>query len=251
MNMQIEVPGATLTLERVPFDSEIFGVEVARVADCKADDAASLTAVHAAAVERARRDGFVHVSRRVLGTDYAEITALERAGYGLLDVGVIFDHDLRGIVPHKVPQHGVKVAGEHDVERVVAECATIFRTSRYYHDPVFHAAGADEVHRRWIWNCFRGRADAILVLEDVNAFVTVAVDASGTGNIALFGVAPSAQGRGAGQRLLAGALSWFAERAKRAEVKTQASNYAASRMYERGGFRLFRNELTYGRRIEK
>jgi hypothetical protein len=34
------------------------------------------------------------------------------------------------------------------------------------------------------------------------------------------------------------------------EVKTQATNYAAARMYERGGFRLCRTELTYGRSIE-
>ena len=249
MKTQIEIDGGSLAFERVAFDSEIFGFEVARVTDCAAKDASRLRALHAAAVERAGREGFTHLSRRVLGDDRAEIDALERAGHGLLDLGVIFDHDLRGVAPSKGLAVGVKVAEERDIERVVAECAGIFLTSRYYHDPAFHAQGAEEVHRRWIWNSFRGRADAVLVLEDVNAFVACAVDASGTGNIALFGVAPSAQGRGAGQRLLGGALAWFAERAKRVEVKTQATNYAAARMYERGGFRLFRSELTYGRRI--
>lgn len=249
MKTLIEIEGGAISLERVAFDSEIFGFEVARVTGCSASDVEGLAKLHAAAVERAGASGFRHLSRRVLADDYAEIAALERAGYGLVDVGVIFDHDLRGVAPSRLAELGVKVADERDIERVVAECASIFRTSRYYHDPAFNAEGADEVHRRWIWNSFRGRADAVLVLSDASAFVTCAVDASGTGNIALFGVAPSAQGRGAGQRLLGGALSWFAERAKRVEVKTQAINYAAARMYERGGFRLFRSELTYGRRV--
>lgn len=249
----IEIDGGALTLERVGFDTEIFGIEVARITECKAPNPEALDRLHAAAVDRATSAGFAHVSRRVLATEYAEITALERAGHHLLDVGVIFDHDLRGVAPSKevFSKNGVRVAIEKDVERAVAECYGIFRTSRYYHDPAFTAEGADEVHRRWIWNCFRGRADVVLVLEDANAFVTCAVDASGVGDIALFGVAPSAQGKGAGQRLLGGAIAWFAEKAKRAEVKTQATNYAAARMYERGGFRLVRSELTYGRRIGK
>jgi ribosomal protein S18 acetylase RimI-like enzyme len=77
------------------------------------------------------------------------------------------------------------------------------------------------------------------------------VNAAGVGDIALFGVAMEAQGRGAGQRLLASALSWFAARAQRVEVKTQAINYPAAKMYERGGFRLCRSDLTYGRRLSQ
>lgn len=240
-----------MSLERVAFDSEIFGFEVARVTHSSAQDPAVLGRLYEAAVARARGEGFVHVSRRVLADSYAEITALERAGFRLADVGVTFDHDLRGVEPSMDEALGVKVADERDIERVVAECAGIFRTSRYYHDPMFSTELSDEVHRRWIWNSFRGRADAVLVLTDVTAFVTCAVDASGTGDIALFGVGPSAQGRGAGQRLLRGALGWFAARSKRVEVKTQATNYAAARMYERGGFRLVRSELTYCWRFDQ
>lgn len=246
----IESGEGKVSFERVPFDSEIFGIEVARIADCTAKTAEGFEALHRTAVAEAAAKGFVHLSRRVLGDDYAEIAGLERAGYGLLDAGVVFDHDLKDVVAtEKTP--GVKVAEEADIKRVVDECAGIFRGSRYYHDPVFNAEGADEVHRRWIWNCFRGRADVILVPEDTTAFVTCAVDASGLGNIALFGVAKSAQGKGAGQKLLRASLSWFATRAKRVEVKTQSTNYPAARMYERGGFRLVRSELTYGRRIGK
>ena len=249
MNLRVTVEGAELDLERVAFDSEIFNVEVARVVDCKARDRAAAIAVHRLGVAKAREAGFVHVSRRVLGDDRDEIAALERAGYAMVDNGVIFDHDLKGVAP-ALP-NGVKIADEADVARIVDECAAIFRGSRYYHDPVFDEAGADEIHRKWIWNCFRGRADAILMLEDVMAFVTCAVDKDKVGNIALFGVAPSAQGRGAGQRMLAGALAFFARSAARVTVKTQASNYAASRMYEKGGFRLFRSELTYAKDLRE
>jgi dTDP-4-amino-4,6-dideoxy-D-galactose acyltransferase len=247
MKVPIATEGGTLALEAVPFDTELFGFDVARITDCQAKNAAAFEELYAAAVARGREAGFEHVSRRVLGDAFAEISGLERAGYQLLDLGIVFDHDLRGVKPG-LPD-GIKVATESDIDRVVAECATIFRTSRYYHDPSFDAERADELHRRWIWNSFRGRADAVLVPAEATAFVTCAVDKSGLGNIALFGVAPGAQGRGVGQRLLGAALAWFAERAKRVEVKTQSINYAASRMYERGGFRLCRSELTYGRAI--
>lgn len=252
VSLRVETDAGELVLERVPFDTEVFGFDVGRIASCRAPSpsAVAFEALHRAGIERARAAGFKHLSRRVLGDDHAEIRGLEAAGHRLVDVGVIFDHDLRGVTPGVPHGDGVKVATEADIERVVAECAAAFRTSRYYHDPVFTEGGGDEVHRRWIWNSFRGRADAVLVLADVTAFVTCAVDAAGTGNIALFGVAPSGQGKGAGQRLLRGALGWFAERAKRVEVKTQAINYAASRMYERGGFRLFRSELTFALGID-
>ena len=250
MTLTIQNEAGRIALERVAFDSEIFGFEVARVTDCepRAKGAARYAALHGAAVARAREEGFRHLSRRVLADDFAEIAGLEKSGHGLLDTGVVFDHPLRGVTPG-LPS-GIKVASDADIEKIAASCAGIFRTSRYYHDPAFTAAGADEVHRRWIWNSFRGRADAVLVPEDASAFVTCAVDASGLGNIALFGVSPAAQGRGIGQKVLGAALAWFAERAKRVEVKTQAINYAAARMYERGGFRLCRSELTYGRVIE-
>lgn len=248
MKIAIDKPEGSLVLERVPFDSSIFGFEVGRVSECRAADAAGYAALHTEAVLRARAAGIRHVTRRVLGDAYAEIAGLERSGYGLSDLGIVFDHDLRD-VPRGVPA-GFRIAEERDIERVVAECAGIFKTSRYYHDPSFSPEGADEVHRQWIWNSFRGRADAIVIPDDASAFVTCAVDAAGTGNIALFGVAPRAQGRGIGQALLRAGLGWFAERAKRVEVKTQSINVAAARMYERGGFRLFKSELTYGRAIE-
>ncbi|MFO0612724.1 MAG: GNAT family N-acetyltransferase [Polyangiaceae bacterium] len=248
MKTEIQTLGGSIAFEPVPFDTELFGFEVARVADCSAPTPEALVALHAAAVEKAAAAGYKHISRRVGATDYAEIVALERAGYMLLDVGVIFDHDLKGI--EKGKWNGARAATEKDVERVVAECAGIFRGSRYYHDPAFNDAGADELHRRWIWNCFKGRADVILVLDDPTAFVTCAVDKkTGHGNIALFGVSPNGQGKGSGQRLLGASLSWFAEHATKVDVKTQATNYAAARMYEKGGFRLCKGELTYGRRL--
>lgn len=247
MKIAIDSDLGSLVLERVPFDSEIFGFEVARVSECRASGADAYAALHQEAIERARAAGYRHVTRRVPGDAFAEIAGLERSGYGLLDLGIVFDRELGDVTPG-IPA-GFRLAEERDIERIVAECAPIFRTSRYYHDPSFTEAGGDEVHRRWIWNSFRGRADAVVIDDDASAFVTCAVDAEGTGNIALFGIAPRARGRGMAQALLRAGLGWFAGRAKRVEVKTQSINYAAARTYERGGFRLFKSELTYGRAI--
>lgn len=237
----------SLLVERVAFDSEIFGISVGRVTSCEAPAPSVLEVLHERAVACARAAKYAHLSRRVLADAYDEIRAVERARYGLVDVGVIFAHDLAGVSTDLVP--GVRPARLSDEAAILAECATIFRTSRYYHEPAF-LARADEVHRRWIVNSFRGRADAVLVLDDAPAFVTCLVDGTRTGHIELFGVGRGARGRGAGRRLLDGALAWFKSHAERVEVKTQSTNYAAAKVYERGGFRLCRSELTFGRRIE-
>jgi dTDP-4-amino-4,6-dideoxy-D-galactose acyltransferase len=244
----IDAEHGSIAFERAAFDSDIFGFSIGRVTRCDANDPAALAQLHASAIERARAEGLSLLWRTVLAEHRAEVAALERTGYGLVDVGVTFDHDLRGVAPALHPGEGFRVADERDVERIVATSATLFRTSRYYNDPALSIEGADEVHRRWIWNCFRGRADAILVDADVTSFVTCGVK-DRVGSIALFGVATGAQGKGAGQRLLGAALAWFAARADRVEVKTQAHNYPAARMYERAGFRLVRSDLTYGRRL--
>lgn len=240
MNETIENSNGYIAFERVAFDSDIFGVEVGRVTDCRAAHADGFAALHAAVVARGR---FAHLTRRIAGDAHAERAALERSGYALVDLGIVFDHDLAGVAP----EPAARFASADDIERIVTECGSIFRTSRYYHDPLFDPAGGDELHRRWIRNAHGGLADAVLVNDDASAFVTCAVDASRTGNIALFGVSARTQGRGEGARLLRAALGWFAARSDRVTVKTQAINRAASRMYERAGFRLDRSELTYAR----
>lgn len=230
-----------LEIERVAFDSEIAGFDVGRITDMKGD----FRAMYTEAVARAEKQGLRHLTRRVLGDAWDEIAALEANGFALGDVGVIFDHDLETI-----PHAKGRLADMSDLDAVVRECATIFRTSRYYHDPLFGPAIGDEVHRRWITNSFKGRAKAIVMPEDRSlvAFVTCLVNGD-VGTIELFGVAKSAQGKGVGQALLAASLGWFSKNVSRVEVKTQATNFAAARMYERGGFRLCRTELTYGRAI--
>lgn len=250
MRIPVESEGGSLVLERVDFEAEIFGFEVGRVSECRAADASAtgFASIHAKGVAAARDARMRHVTRRVAGDAFAEIAGLESAGYHLRDVGLVFEHDLRD-VKGGLPA-GFRVAAEADMPAIVDEHATIYKASRYYHDPAFTAEAADELHRRWIWNSFRGRADAIVIPDGGGAFVTCAVGAAKIGSIALFGVSPRMQGRGIGPALLRASLGWFAERASRVEVKTQSINYAAARMYERGGFRLFKSELTYGRGIE-
>lgn len=246
MKVALQSDDAELVLERVAFDSEIFGFGVARIVTCTSTSPAGYARLHREGVERARERGFRHVSRRIPGDADDERRGLEQSGYSLVDVGVVFERDLGDVTFS--PFSSTRLASEADVELVARECASIFRTSRYYHDPAFSPELADELHRRSIWNSFRGRAAAFIVAEEATAFVTCAVSPERVGSIGLLGVSPGSRGRGVGHRLLSDALAWFAStaRAERVEVKTQVTNTSAVRTYERAGFRLARVELTYG-----
>lgn len=243
-------PACVAALADEPFDTGIFGISVGRIPAAAAVLPEDFEPLYRAVDEQALARGYRYFTRRIGPLDRAESRALETTGYHLVDVGVTLDHDLRDVP--RVPDPDVRAATSADVEHLAATCGGIFRTSRYYGEPLFAEDRAEELHRTWIRNCHRGRADVILTLVQSGepvAFVTCAVDRQRIGDIALFGVGPAAQGRGVGARLLRAALAWFAERAERVHVKTQAINYRALRMYERGGFRQIRAELTYGRTL--
>lgn len=243
-------PNCAAALADEPFDTGIFGLPVGRIVAAVAQRPEDYAPLHRAVDDQSRARGYRYVTRRIGPLDRAESRALESNGYHLADVGVTLEHDLREV--SRAADAEVRVATSADVEQLACTCGGIFRTSRYYGEPLFAEDRATELHRVWIRNCHRGRADAVLTLVQSGepvAFVTCAVDRDKLGDIALFGVGPAAQGHGVGARLLRAALAWFAERAERVHVKTQAVNYRALRMYERGGFRQIRAELTYGRTL--
>ena len=243
-------PPGVLQLESLAFDSELFGVPVARMSVLAAESEADYAALLAACQTECRLRGVRHVVRRLPVGQFAETWGLGGAGYRLVDVSVLFERDAAAAAstPIALPSR-IRLVEPAEAERLSARFADAFTLTRFAVDPFVSAAAATELHRRWILNSCRGRADAVLVADvggELCGFVTCRVDQpTATGSIELIAVHAAQRGAGIGRGLVSAALSWFAGRVERVQVRTQLNNSVAIGLYQVSGFRLQLGELTY------
>lgn len=124
----------------------------------------------------------------------------------------------------------VDLATEADLERLRTLARDLFESSRFFRDPRFPRDRSAAMFEVWV-----ERAPFTVVLREGGEIV--AFCACSPGRIELAGVAPEAQGQGAGRRVIAAAEIELARRgSSEVRVVTQGSNTAAMRLYERAGF---------------
>lgn len=238
-----------LAFSREAFDSDVLGLEIGRVVEAWGPSAEAHLALLGELVTRARGLGYDQVLRRVPIRHLAEVWALERSGFELMDVGLTFARRTRG--PVQPPAHQdlvVRPATAEDVEQIVEGMATLNWGSRFESDPAYPADRVRDLRARWLRNSLGGRADAFLVGEidgRTAGYVTCLVDAAERiGDIDLVGTLPEFRRRGVASRVVEHAVAWFSTRVDLVLVRTQATNFAAAALYERAGFTLFASDLT-------
>jgi GNAT superfamily N-acetyltransferase len=233
-----------------PFDSGLFDMVIGRVHVLVASPSEGLSTLLSTAADRARTLGYAQLLRRVPATHLAEIWALERAGFELMDVGLTFGRTVTGLLhAASYPDLVVRQATDADIASIVNTMLEIPWGSRYESDPAYSADQVRELRSRWLWNSHRGRAAIMLVGEldgQTAGYVTCLLD-EGTkhGEIELVGTVPAFRGRRVASRILEHALAWYSERAAHITVRTQATNYAAAALYEKAGFTLEHSDFTF------
>jgi dTDP-4-amino-4,6-dideoxy-D-galactose acyltransferase len=105
------------------------------------------------------------------------------------------------------------------------------------------------LYRLWIQKSLTGEmADAVLVTKqgnNIEGFVTVQKKEL-HGQIGLIAVAPEAQGKGIGSKLIQAAESWHSQNnLKTCSVVTQLDNSGACRLYEKSGYSKEKIELVF------
>lgn len=226
--------------ELVPWDSEFFGLTIARV------NAKEMTPLLSREINRWCDAHDVRCLYLMLdpADGFPSIAVAERSGYRLVDVKVLMvhaDHAIAGTRPPSVDSR-IRQAIDSDVP-VLEEIATRShgRDGRFSHDGHFPIEKCEELYRIWIRQSVTGGKDHVLVADvdgQVAGYCACAFSPDGrTGKISLIAVDERFRGRGIGDDLVNASLGCFASREHaRVELVTQAYNVAAQRMYQRCGF---------------
>jgi ribosomal protein S18 acetylase RimI-like enzyme len=238
------------------FDSGVFGRTIGRIVGVRAGATHDFSTLLRAVTDACRSAGFDQLLRRTATTERAEVWALGATDFELMDVGVTFARSVAGRIepPRARNDLAVRHATQDDIEAVAGEMLHLAWGSRYESDPTYSAEQLVELRRQWLWNSHRGRADTVLIGKvdgKVAAFLTCLVDHDRReGSIELVGTLPGFRRIGAASHLLAHAVSYFSERADIVTVRTQATNLAAARLYERAGFTMHASDLTFRRLLQ-
>lgn len=172
---------------------------------------------------------------RVPTTDVARVSALERAGWSVVDVTVTLSRDPG--VESGAGAWRVGAAEDGDRDALLAIAHDDYDVSRFHLDPQVSNAVARRIKRDWLAACLDGeRGDRVLVAvgDDGPAGFLAVLRTPAAEVIDLVAVQAAARGAGAGRALVARLL---AESETTIEVGTQIANVAALRFYEALGFR--------------
>lgn len=231
--------------EFLPWDSEFFGVRIARARIEPGTDPAVLAAACDAG-------GFECTYLLVDAVDATAAAGAQREGFRVVDVRVTLDRSATTDTTPGARQgadsaEAVRPVQRDDIPRLRAIARGSFTDTRFYRDGRFPAARCADLYDTWITKDCDGRSDAVLVSgepADPTGFITCSRSAPGTGQIGLVAVDAAARGRRTGVTLVAAAVRWAVDQGlQRISVVTQGSNIPALRAYESAGFRVCRSEL--------
>ena len=226
------------------FESAELGMPVARIERlaCWGDEEA-LRVLVAACLTRLREAGTHLVSCRVAEEDRVVLHALQAAGLRVIECLLTLARPIDGT--SAMPE-GIALASTDDAEACAEIARHAFTFDRFHGDPAIADQAADQLKAAWARNNCAGRADATMVARDGGRIVgfNACLLSDARAVIDLIAVAPGAQGRGWGRKLVEGALVHYARKAAEMRVGTQSRNFASLALYQACGFKVAESALT-------
>ena len=222
-----------MSYEKLPWDSEFFGLPIGRVADGVAADALT------DAVARADADGVRCLYHLVASDDYRRLHAALDQGFRPYDFRIEFERALDLGAP---PTTSIAIREAHLAdETVVADLATrTITATRFTRDAHFPARAIPLLYAEWVRRGLTsGPARRVLLAEPAAGFVVCGLGSpEATGSIELIGVEARSARRGIGHALVGQAHSVMIQAGcERTTVVTQGDNVAAQRLYQSLGYR--------------
>jgi dTDP-4-amino-4,6-dideoxy-D-galactose acyltransferase len=222
-----------LTYERLPWDSEFFGIPIGRINNRDCSDSI------AQAVVQADGEGIECLYYLVAADDVAALHEAIRHGFKPYDIRIELE---RALADPTAPSAAVAVRdAELEDEPVLAELATqTITATRFTLDHHFPRERIPRLYAQWVRRGLRsGTARRVLIAEPAAGFVVCGLaNEEGIGSIELIGVARHFGGCGIGAVLLHNAHAIMRDAGcDRTRVVTQGHNIPAQRLYESVGYR--------------
>ncbi len=253
-------PRAACLLRELPWETEFFGLPMARVESVVRSDAEpeAMRELLRAVVARARDEGVAHLAARVDIADCRTVHALEDLGFRLMDTLVTYIYRHKEQPPQDVRNMGTlrsyDPADRDQLLAIAAEAYSGFR-GRYHNDPHIADERATAMYVEWARLCVDGDwAEHVLVTEDgggiLHGFATFRCiePVSTVGGVGVHGGGLGGCRRdrpGAYMGLLQGATKWIYGQGAVTECQTQSVNFPTIRLYEALGQRFVRAEHTF------
>jgi dTDP-4-amino-4,6-dideoxy-D-galactose acyltransferase len=219
-------------IEFLQWDSEHFGLPVARVCDPSGPEQ-----MHAA-VEVADRTGVRCLTALVKADRVETITAAEDLSFRCYDIRTAFDRKIDK-APKVLADLDLRLIAEADLPHLEPIARERFSTTRFVADPHFPRDLAGSLYVEWLRRGYRDESRFVIAPNRLDGFVACHLESKrGVGVIELIAVASSSEGSGLGGRLIEGAEALFVnEGLERAHVVTQGRNLLAQKLYQSYGYR--------------
>ncbi|HBG92146.1 MAG: hypothetical protein A2X54_03480 [Nitrospirae bacterium GWF2_44_13] len=230
-------------IEKVEWDSEFFSRKIGRLT--KVPQGKKLKNL----IHQAHNKGYEYLSCRLILDKIAEIQLLEKHGFYLTDIGIVWEKKIIKNISNlksQISNSNIREATGKDSPMLKTTVRGLFKDSRFYNDPFFTKKEADKVYQAWVENSVEDKTIKVFVAEK-SGFITCKRLSKNRGDIPHIGVIPKSQGKGIGTSLMHRALKWFKENGvNTATVRTQANNSIAMNFYKKLGFEVKYIDMTMG-----
>ena len=242
----------------LPWDSEVLGCPSGSVGGLwaegdYAEQCYRLETVLKSCIADAEAHGVHFLSTRLPEGAIAPLHAVEGVGFRIIESFLTFSRKTTGEIPFEGESDvQIRLAQPDEMETVASIAYRAFQSFRLRVDPQIPESRARHSRREWVRNGFKGRAEAIYVVEIENRLVGFALlrsktDTEKAGEIELIAVEPRFHGKGIGKALVARAIQHYQGKTSVIQVGTQAKNLQAIQLYIRMGFSIIRSELSFHR----
>lgn len=221
------------------WDSQFFGVRIARAAPHKLTPASLESILHWC--NRNSIDCLYFLSS---ASDQITVGLLQKYAFQFVDIQMKMGIHLPAAYTRS-PAAAVVIrhALPSDMAALKRIARVSHRDSRFYFDGHFPSSRCDALYETWIERSCGDYADAVLVVECQNlpmGYISCHLkDDMGMrrGEIGLFALDEAARGKGLGSELVTASLDWFSQQlVERVSVITQGRNTPAQRLYQRCKF---------------
>ncbi|MBI2421420.1 MAG: GNAT family N-acetyltransferase [Candidatus Hydrogenedentes bacterium] len=232
----MDLPNVEISLSTI--DTERWGVQSARARNVLSSNLSK-------ALQFCEEHSVKFLTARCPTSELKSAQDMEQAGFQLMDTLVYYSRKLDAVtIPEDTGQVLIRPvrSGDEDQVRSVASDSFKGYFGHYHADPRLNRKDCDDTYTSWAYrSCIsRDVADEVLIADmngDVAGFATLRLNSPEECEGVLFGVAPSAQGKGIYRSFMIQAMHWgIAQGRTRMIVSTQVNNIAVQKVWTRVGF---------------